>query len=154
MKKAFHVFMQLLMDIAAKTLCRALIDHGSHIDATRKDGTNAFLRACTTGQSESVRFLLEAGADVSITKPDDNTCLHLAVKGECSTEAVQKIIEKEMINLNAVNKKHETALLLACKSAQSESVQLLLQNGSDPNTFLMLEVTLASMAAGAWVLYK
>ena len=49
----------------SKDTLQALIDHGAHIDATRKDGTNALLRACTTGQSESVGFLVEAGADVS-----------------------------------------------------------------------------------------
>ena len=38
-----------------------------------------------------------------------------------------------MIDVNAVNKRNETALLLACKSAQVESVKLMLQNGSDTN---------------------
>ena len=117
----------------SKDTLQGLIDHGAHIDATRKDGTNAFLRACRTGQSESVMFLIEAGADVGFTKPDGNTCLHLAVKGECSKESLQQIIEQGMINVNAVNKRNETALLLACASTQEESVKLMLQNGSDTN---------------------
>ena len=66
---------------------RALIDHGAHIDVTRKDGTNALLRACTTRQSGSVIFLLEAGAGVDITKSNGNTCLHSAVNGKCTVEA-------------------------------------------------------------------
>ena len=33
----------------SKDTLQALIDHGTHIDATRKDGTNTLLRACTTG---------------------------------------------------------------------------------------------------------
>ena len=114
-------------------ILQALIHHGAHIDAARKDGTNAFLRACKTGQSESVRFLVEAGADVSITKPDGSTCLHIAVKGECCREALQKIFMKNLINVNAANKKGETALLLACLSAQARTVNLLLQEGADPN---------------------
>ena len=117
----------------SKDTLQALIDHGAHIAAIRKDGTNALLRACTTGQSESVSFLVEAGACVNITNSDGNTCLHLAVKGECNKDAVQEIIEHGMININAVNKHCETALLLACESAQAKTVNLLLQKLADPN---------------------
>ena len=116
----------------SKDTLQALVDHGAHIDAERKDGTNALLRACKTGQSESVRFLLEAGADVNIAKPNGNTCLHEAVCGRCSKEILQKIIEQG-INVNAVNKEKMSALQLACESAQAESIKLLLQKGSDTN---------------------
>ena len=117
----------------SKDTLQALIDHGAHVDATRKDGTNALLRACTTGQSESLMFLVEAGADVSITKPDGSTYLHTAVKGDCSKEALQKIIEQGVINVNVVNRQYETALLLACESTQTNIVNLLLRKGVDPN---------------------
>ena len=118
----------------SKDTLQALIDHGAHIDAQRKDGTNAFLRACSTGQSESVRLLLEAGAKVTTAKPGayGNTCLHLAIQGKCNNEALQKIIEKGM-NVNTQNNNGQSALLLACQSAQAESVKLLLENGADPN---------------------
>ena len=116
----------------SKDTLQTLINHGAHINATRKDGTNALLRACKTGQSESVRFLVEAGADVNIAKPGVDTCLHAAVYGKCSKEALQKITEQGT-NVNALNNRGETALLLACKSAQAESVKLLLENGADPN---------------------
>ena len=80
----------------SKETLQELIAHGSHIDATRKDGTNALLRACSTGQSESVRCLLNAGADVNIAKSDGNTCLHEAVYGKCSEGILQNIIEQGM----------------------------------------------------------
>ena len=111
---------------------KSLIDHGAHIDAKRKDGTNALLRACHTGQSESVMFLLESGADVNITKPDGNTSLHLAISGHCSKETMQKIIHYG-VAVNAINSNGETALLYACSSAQATSVKLLLETGVDPN---------------------
>ena len=117
----------------SKDILQALIDHGAHIDATRKDGTNALFRACTTGQSESVRFLVEAGTDVSIITPDGNTCLHIAVHGGCSKEALQKIIEQGVVNVNSVNNEGLTALLLACFAKQSESAKYLLESGADPN---------------------
>ena len=115
-----------------KDTLQALIDHGAHIDATRKDGTNALLRACTTGQSDSVMFLLEAKADVNIAKPNGNTCLHEAIAGQCNGEALQKIIQLG-VNVNSVNNNSETALILACYTAQAWSIKCLLENGADPN---------------------
>ena len=113
-------------------ILQALIDHGAHIDVKRRDGTNALLCACRTGQSESVRFLLEAGADVNVTTPDGNTSLHVAVHGHCGKDTIQKIIQHS-VSLNAVNSRDETALILACRSAQVQNVNILLENGADPN---------------------
>ena len=116
----------------SKDFLQELIDHGAHIDAKRKDGTNAVLSACRTGQSESVRFLLEAGDDVNIVKPDGNTILHVAVHGNCSKETLQTIVEHG-VNVNVLNNRCETALILACDTAQAESIKFLLENGADPN---------------------
>ena len=99
-----------------------------------KDGTNALLCACRTGQSESVKFLLEAGANGNITKPDGNSCLHVAVRGKCNKEALQQCIESG-VSINTVNNKGETPLILACQLAQTESIALLLKEGGDPNIF-------------------
>ena len=111
---------------------QALIDHGAHIDAKRKDGTNALLRACSTGQSESVIFLLEAGANVKIVKPDGNTCLHAAVDGNCRKAALQKIIQSG-VSVDAANNKGQTALISACYTASTDSVKFLLESAADPN---------------------
>ena len=115
-----------------KNTLQTLIDHGAHTDAKRKDGTTALLSACRTGQSESVIFLVEAGSDVNIVKPDGNTCLYLAVHGHCSNETLLKIIEQG-VNVNIVNNNGQTALLLACFTAQEIYVRPLLEKGADPN---------------------
>ena len=111
---------------------QTLIDNGAHVNARRRDGATALMRACRTGQSESVMFLLEAGADVNIVRPDGSTCLHVAVHGKCSKETLQNVIENGL-NVNSANKRGETALILACESAQTESVKLLLKMGANPN---------------------
>ena len=107
-----------------------LIAHGAHVNAERKDGTTALMRACRTGQSESVMFLLAAGADVNNVKPDGNTSLHVAIHGNGSKETLQNIIEHGL-NVNAANKRGETALILACESAQAESIEFLLERGAN-----------------------
>ena len=118
---------------STKTL-QALIDHGarSHIDAKRKDGTNALLCACSARQSESVRCLLENGADVNISKPDGNTTLHVAISGNCNNETLEQIIHKG-VAINAVNSNGETALQLTCYTSQMEFVRLLLEKNADLN---------------------
>ena len=80
-KEGFSCLLAAVDGNCSKHTLQALIDHGAHIDASHRDGFNALLSACGTGQSESVRVLLEAGADVSITTLDGNTSLHLAVIG-------------------------------------------------------------------------
>ena len=109
---------------------QTLIDHGAHVNDKRKDGTSALIRSCRTGQSESVMFLLAAGADVNNVKLDGNTSLHVAVHGNCSKETLQNIIEHGL-NVNTANKRGETALILACESAQAESIEILLEMGAD-----------------------
>ena len=116
----------------SKYILQALIDHGAHIDARTEDGTNALLFACRKGQSESVNFLLEAGADVNIADALGNTILHFAVFFRCGKDTLQKIMCYG-VDVNAVNNNNQTALLLACGSALDECVKLLLANGADPN---------------------
>ena len=116
----------------SKDTLQALIGHGAYIDAKRKDGTNALLRACGTGQSESVIFLLKAGADAKIAKTDGTTSLQVAVNGHCSKETLQALIQHG-VDVNAVNNNGQTALLSACYTSQDASVKLLLTNGADPN---------------------
>ena len=111
-----------------------LIYYSADTDAKRNDGTTALLCVCRTGQSESVRFLLEAGAGVNIAKPDGSTSLRTAVHGACSQEALQNIVQLG-VNVNAINNNRQTALIRACETAQAESVTLLLKNKADPNIF-------------------
>ena len=120
--------------ICSKETLQLLIAHGAHIDAKRKDGTNALLRACATGQSDTVNFLVESGADVNVNKPDGNTCLHVAVNGNCSKEVLEKMVDNG-VHINGVNNEGKTALMLACQSAQAVSVGLLLAKGADPNIY-------------------
>ena len=118
---------------SSKDTLQSLIDRGAHIDARKGNGSNALLSACGTGQLESVRFLLEAGADVFIVNNDGTTSLLAAVHGRCSKDILQKIMHHG-VDVNAINSSSQTALLLACATGQDECVKLLLDNGADPNT--------------------
>ena len=80
-----------------------------------------------------VKVLLDAGADPNIADKNEDCSLHwLYINGCCSTVAMQEIID-HCAHVNAINKDGATALLLACSTAQTESVRLLLDAKADPN---------------------
>ena len=81
----------------------------------------------------AINVLLNAGADPDV--PDDtfgDTCLHMAVRQECSIEVVQAIIDHGA-DVNATNKEHKTALLLACVRKNEHTINILLNAGADRN---------------------
>ncbi len=60
---------------------RLLLDFGADLDARDGDGWNALLYAVSHGDVESVRVLLEGGADVNVrTNPGSASALDIAVK--------------------------------------------------------------------------
>ena len=113
-------------------LVQAIIDHGVDVNAMNNRSQTALWFACCSGQMEFVNILLGAGADPNIADKNGESCLHAAVYGNCSAEAMQNIIDHGAL-VNAVNKDGATALLLACGSAKSEMVDVLLKAKADPN---------------------
>lgn len=62
-----------------------LLDHGADIEQTCKSTLTALLAACIDGFLESVRALIERGADIAAQTPDGLTGLLLAAKNRHST---------------------------------------------------------------------
>ena len=76
-------------------------------------------------------ILLNANADPNIAYADGDACLHQAVAAYCSNETVQEIIDYGG-EVNALNKRGRTALLLGCFYRQMDTVAVLLEAGADP----------------------
>ena len=109
-----------------------LISHGAHVDAVNDIGETPLLTACKAGQTESVSLLLKLKADLSIANIDGYTSLHFAAVADCSADTVLQIIEYGA-DVNAVDKRNRTALLLSCLNVNSCSiVKILLAAGADP----------------------
>ena len=107
--------------------------NGADVNATNKEHETALLLACVKKNEHAINVLLNAGADPNIADDTDgDTCLHMAVRQGCSIEVVQAIIDHGA-DVNATNKEHETALLLACVKKNEHAINVLLNAGADPN---------------------
>ena len=108
-----------------------ILDHGAHVNVVNKDGATPLLLACSTAQAEPVRLLLKERADPNIAYADGDASLHTAVAADCSKQTIQGLMDYGA-DVNAVNKRGRTALLLSCFYRHIDSVNVLLVAGADP----------------------
>ena len=59
-----------------------LLDAGADVNARRKDGVTALMRAALSETPENLKVLLDAGADASIKDTDGKTAWDLAQDNE------------------------------------------------------------------------
>ena len=62
---------------------------------------------------------------------DGESPLHVAVRS-CQVEDVRKVLDEQLVDVNCLNSKHETALHLACSLRHTDIVVLLIAFGADP----------------------
>ena len=115
-----------------KDTVHALVDHGAPANAVNKKSRTALILACLNKQMDLMYVLLDADTDPNISDADGDTCLHIAVYKGFSKEILQAMIDHQA-DVNAVNNKGYTALALACKKNQFDSVKILLNAGADAN---------------------
>ena len=104
-----------------------------NVNAVNKRNETALILACESAQTESAKLLLQKGSNPNISDTDGDTSLHAAVHGNCTSNILQEIITHEVL-LDAQNIYGRTALWLACSYRQQDSVKILLEAGSNPNT--------------------
>jgi uncharacterized protein len=90
--------------------------------------------AAEKSEFDTVRTLLESGADVNAAQVDGMTALLWAVYHDVPDAA--KLLVKAGANVKATNRYGVAPLSLACENGNAELVQLLLSAGADPNTSL------------------
>ena len=80
-------------------------------------------------QSELVRFFLEKAVDPNQINQDGNNVLMNAVSG--NDIAMAGLISDRIKQINAVNKKGETALFMATRNSSLAMMNLLIEKGAD-----------------------
>ncbi len=101
--------------------------------------------AAESGQADTVRALIEAGADVNATQVDGTTALHWAVYND--DEETARLLVKAGADVNALNQYGMPALSLACTNRNAELATTLLDAGADANFTLPGGETILMTAA-------
>jgi ankyrin repeat protein len=121
---------------------RLLVARGASVEARNKRGDTALMTAVSSGQTRIANLLLEKGANIEDRDSDGNTPLILAAPsgfttstGMVSTAGTVKMLLDHHCDINARNKKGQTALMAAVSeegaSEASQIVSLLLSRGAD-----------------------
>ncbi|XP_071111355.1 serine/threonine-protein phosphatase 6 regulatory ankyrin repeat subunit C-like [Haliotis cracherodii] len=85
--------------------------------------------AAVKGHKEVVELLVNKGADASLVDKRGNNILHLACQmGQM--EVVKYIVSKVIVDVNAKNKKRETAANIASSQGRGDMKDLLVSHGS------------------------
>jgi ankyrin repeat protein len=89
----------------------------------------SIINACSTGDTNSVKRLLNKGVDVNTKNDAANTLLHIACsKG--NNIIIKHLIDKGA-NVNSINLDGNTPLHEACYKKQTGAVRVLLMNGAN-----------------------
>lgn len=154
-----HVAIMQNLEPAINALTQ-LVPDASYLNIRNYYGQTPLHLAVLEGQHETVKKLINAGADVNIRDNRCNTPLHHAVMTKDS-RCVQTIItavnsQKEMktlANLEQWNYEGETCFFIACKARNLFLMRLLASNGADVNAregrsgYSALHVAVESKAA-------
>ena len=119
-------------------MCRSLIPLGLAlvlVGAGVSDPPPPLIEAAKGGDWESVRILLEQGADVGAAAPDGATALHWASYWD-DVETAELLI-RAGADVNAANDLGTTPLWIASLNGSTEMVQSLLEAGAEPNAALL-----------------
>jgi ankyrin repeat protein len=99
--------------------------------ATNNEGQNVLHFLVTkTKQTEIINYFLSKGVDVNKADNDGNTPLMIAASGKETNGTLEQLLPL-VKNINAQNKKGESALTKAIQSGTFETATLLLEKGAD-----------------------
>jgi ankyrin repeat protein len=101
-------------------ILRLLLNKGANPDLQDADGQTALMWACSFGQAEFTRQLVQSGAAVSIKDTNGNTALHLAATPEVAT-----LLLNAGANLNQMNRNNETPLATALRDGRPSVLSVL-----------------------------
>ncbi len=97
-----------------------------------KDGQNALMLACISGNETAVQFALKNTSQISQTDIYKNNLLHYASKNPTILRLLLQE-DKLLDGLNKRNTQGQTPLIKAIVEGNSESVKLLIASGADIN---------------------
>jgi len=128
----------------AKT--KLLIQRGADVNAKAKSGNTPFLIAAVgAGRYETLKFLLDNGADVfAVNNKKENALMRASLFGDVPT--VSLLLNKGL-DVNAFSLDSSTALMNAVLNFNKPVIVQLLEKGADPDKICFFGLTPLSTAA-------
>ncbi|KAL0248994.1 hypothetical protein GEMRC1_004228 [Eukaryota sp. GEM-RC1] len=112
-------------------IVNCLINYDCSVNVMDYSGNTPLLYAISFGCLRCTSLLLSNTSDTSVTNNNGDTCLHVASsKSRAMIELLLPFVE-DLVNTQ--NNKGMTPLLLASLKSCYDSIELLLENGADPN---------------------
>ncbi|XP_022809867.1 serine/threonine-protein phosphatase 6 regulatory ankyrin repeat subunit A-like [Stylophora pistillata] len=123
------------MFVAAKngniTRLEKFLSLGRDVNSRNDNGVTPLRIAVLYGQSETVRYLLENGADPFVKGSYSRNLLHVASYG--GQVAIIDEMIKQGLDVNSKDGNGDTPLILAAAYGREKAVKYLLQGGADPS---------------------
>ena len=120
----------LFVKTVVNEVLQSFIDHGHDVNATNEMNVTALMLVSENGNVDAMNVLLRAGADRTIKDAVGNTWIHYAVRGYCSKDVIQSIIDQG-VDVNATNKEGDTPLMLASQNGNEDAINVLLSTGAN-----------------------
>lgn len=106
-----------------------LLDQGVSANETDHEGGSALLYAVSSGDESIAKVLIDRGADLSKTYGANAEVISFEAARMGLTSTLEKILDKKPELLKKTNSLGETALHIAVRAAQSETLEVLLKKG-------------------------
>ena len=91
-----------------------------------------FFKAAKMDNEQAVKQLIARGFDVNTIDPDSQTALMIALR-EPSPKVAELLVNQPGMNLNVLNAKGESALMLAAFAGQLDIAETMIKKGADVN---------------------
>jgi len=131
-KSDFYPLLQACADSKGLWIVRLLIEHGARVDVRNTSEATPLHIACFNGRVDSVRTLIDTGADVGAIDidgltPFDDICKSRADVFDETYAEIGDILISNGADIDSFNLHH------ACLNIQVNLAQFLLSRGADPN---------------------
>ena len=136
---------------------RETLKAGANAKAARWNGETALMIAANSGNAETVKQLIAAGADVNLSESRKGQTALMWAAAEGHGDVVQLLIARSA-DVKAASKSGFNALVFAAVKNDPKSVQSLIAAGADPNyTYarrhegvVVAASSKSALAAGVW----
>jgi ankyrin repeat protein len=114
----------------SEELVKAFIKNGANLNAITKNGQTALTYAIQFGNTKITTILIENEANVNAICVDNVSPLIVAAAQKTSIDTIKALLEKGS-NVNAIDTKHQTALMHASYNGSLKMVEILIEFGAD-----------------------